>query len=527
MPKATPSQLKKINDKFSQIPLKEDQVHVFRTLAADTLPVFRRGWFSDYYIRMTDKMLKTLKKDYQKGTGLLASHDSSRLPFGRTFDAEMTMDDFQGENVNTLYIDHYMVTYVEDENGNKEPLKTEIGGMTTKDIANHIDVGHTFDTSIGFSINEPLCSVCNHALSDWDNCDHIPGFEYEVDGEMKRCDVMADTGEGIENSLVYAGAVDRATIQRASFSQDSDVSSAQLQGGVKHEDSTLYNVVDFKSLPKGADIFCQLSKGKMEVFTTTSERRDYKKYCEERESMTNAEQTPAVVEAESTSEVVEAQTEATEVVEAGVEATETVTEATEPEVTEQVETVEAGTTEEVVEAETNAEVSEATPEADVALSTDAQGEAVNFTAEHFNAVKLERDQALAKVAQLEGQVAELSTQAGLATQFTEDLIQMTLKAGIKARGNSFNADRFEKYLRALSVTEVKEELSALNNEFATAFQLSQTEVETERTEDVVPMSVEELRQEAAKVALARHKTQGGDLAELTKQAFEELKAKQN
>jgi hypothetical protein len=325
MPKATSAQLKKINDKFSQVPLKEDQVYVFRTLAADTLPVHRRSWFSDYYIRMTDKMLKKLEKDYQTGVGVLASHDSSRLPFGRTFDAELQVDDVKNEQVNTLYIDHYMVTYVEDAEGNKVPLKTEIGGMTTQDIANHIEVGHTFDTSIGFSIDDPKCSICNHSLSDWENCYHIPGFEYDVDGEMKRCDVMADGGEGIENSLVYAGAVNRATIQRANYSVDSGEGSATLQEGVKQGEKTLYNVTDFKSLPKGAEIFCYLSKGKMEVFTSTSESRDYKKYCEERESMSNAEQTPATVEA-GTTEATDTATAESQV-EAGAEATETPVEA--------------------------------------------------------------------------------------------------------------------------------------------------------------------------------------------------------
>lgn len=472
MPRPTTAQLRKVN-KFSQVELKEDQVFVFRSLSADTLPVMRWGWFGEYSINMTEKMLQKLKKDYQKGVGLLASHNSNRLPFGRTFDAEIQADEVDGESVKTLYIDHYIVTQVEGANGERRELSTEIG-MTTQEIADHIEVGHTFDTSIGFSIHDPKCSVCNNSIRDYENCEHIPGLTYTVDGEEVRCNIVADSGEGVENSLVYAGAVDRATIQRTQFSANASNSAQnqeKLQQGVKFGDVTLYNVDDVKNLPMGAEIFCFLSKGNMQLFTTTTERRDFTKFLKGSEEMSqvNANAVPAVTE-----------------------------------------------------------LATATPVEEV-IAKSAHEAALS-------AKDGELQIALARVSELEvelqavnNKVEELSAKAVLADQFTEDLIQDTVKAGIAARGNAFNAERYEKYLRTLGASEIKEELSAMKGEFSgavqeAAAQVTEATVEDRNDDAPVQMSKTEMRQEAARIAMAKFRKEGGDLEALTKQALAELQS---
>ncbi len=470
MPRPTTAQLRKIN-KFSQTELKEDQVYVFRSLSADTLPVARYSWFGEYSINMTEKMLQKLKKDYQAGVGLLASHDSSRLPFGRTFDAETMVDEVDGESVKTLYIDHYMVTHMEGENGERRELNTEIG-MTTQEIADHIEVGHTFDTSIGFSIHDPKCSICKNSIRDYEKCEHIPGLTYTVDGEEVRCNIVADSGEGVENSLVYAGAVNRALIQKAGNEQDSEsFSQGGVQAPVKLGDRSLYNVDDVKNLPMGAELFCFLSKGNMELFTTTSERRDFSKYQKGREEMSQVSATPT------------------------------------PE---------------------NVTLATAEPIADVVLKSEHDAA--------LSAKQTELDTALAKVTELteqlataNGKVEELSAKATLADEFTQDLVSETVKAGIAARGNAFNAERYEKYLSTLSVAEIKEELASMKGEFSGAIQeaaaqVTEADVETERNEAPVQMSRAEMRQEAAKIAMSKFKQTGGNLEELTKQALAELEA---
>jgi len=482
MPRPTTAQLRKIN-KFSQTELKEDQVYVFRSLSADTLPVARYSWFGEYSINMTEKMLQKLKKDYQTGVGLLASHDSNRLPFGRTFEAEILADEVNGESVKTLYIDHYMVTHMAGENGERRELNTEIG-MTTQEIADHIEVGHTFDTSIGFAIHDPKCSVCNNSINDYEKCDHIPGLEYEVDGEMVRCNIVADSGEGVENSLVYAGAVNRALIQKHSKDEvgSQSFSKDELPSSVKFGDKALYNVDDIKNLPMGAEVFCFMSKGNMDLFTNTSERRDFKKFQKEREEMSNQVSTP------------EANTPVT-----GVE--------------------------------------------DFAIAT-ALGSAEPVVLQSVHEAALtakdgELTEALSKVTELEVELAkvnekmgELSAKSELADQFTADLVQETVKAGVAARGNAFSAERYEKYLQTLSVSELKAELSAFKEEFSgnieAAAQATHSEVEADRNEGHVEMSATEMREEAAKVALQRFNEGGkqGNLAEMTKLALAEIKAKQ-
>jgi hypothetical protein len=473
MPRPTTAQLRKIN-KFSQVELKEDQVFVFRSLSADTLPVSRYSWFGEYSINMTEKMLQKLKKDYQNGVGLLASHDSSRLPFGRTFDAETMADEVGGESVKTLYIDHYMVTHMEGENGERRALATEIG-MSTQEIADHIEVGHTFDTSIGFSIHDPKCSICMNSIRDYENCEHIPGLTYTVEGEEVRCNIVAETGEGVENSLVYAGAVNRALIQKAKKDGEEgseSFSKGELQSTVKLGDTSLYNVDDVKNLPIGAELFCFLSKGNMQLFTSTTERRDFSTYQKGREEMSNAN----------------TQTSATEASPEFIQLT-----------------------------------------ADVAL----------MKSEHVTALSAKEGElqvALGKVTELTEQlgksatqVEELTAKATLADTFTTDLISETVKAGIATRGNAFNKERFEKYLATLSVADIKEELAAMKAELSgsvaeAAAQVTETSVEDGK-DAPVQMSKSEMRQEAAKVAMAQFSKTGGNLEELTKLAMAELEAK--
>lgn len=476
MPRPTPDQLRKIN-KLSHTELKEDQVYVFRSLSADTLPIQRFGWFGEYNIHLTEKMLQKLKKDYQKGVGLLASHDNSRLPFGRTFDAEVTADEVNGESIKTLYIDHYIVTHMVGENGERRELATEIG-MTNQQIADHIEVGHVFDTSIGFTMDDIKCSICKNDIRDYEKCEHVPGLTYDADGEKVRCDLVVDDGEGVENSLVYAGAVNRAIIQKSqkpeATSEQFSISQSELQTPVKFGDMALYTVDDVKNLPKGAEVYCCLSKGNLQLFTTTPERRDFNKFLKGREEMSQVNNHAASPADEQLA-------------------------ATEPTV-------------EMI----------AKSEYDEALA----------------AKENELQVALARVTELEGQLAQanekieaLSVKAQLADQFTEDLIQETVKAGIAARGNAFNAERYEKYLRTLSVDEIKEELSAMKQEFSGALQeaAAQVTVQEVAEKDAAPvqMTKEQLRQEAARLAAEKFRKEGGNLAELTKQMLAELEAKFN
>lgn len=470
MPRPSKEQLKKIN-KFAHTELEEDQVYVFRSLSADTLPVKRYSWFGEYSITMNNKMLNSLKKSYRQGVGLLASHNNSRLPFGRTFDAEVTVDMVDGDSVETMYVDHYVVTHVKGEDGEKIPLQTEINGMTTQDIVNHIDVGHTFDTSIGFSMSEMNCSICKHDIRDRE-CRHIPGGEYEVQNgdktENVRCNIIAADGEGLENSLVYAGAVDRAIITHGKFSESSNENHGKLQQPVNNAESTLYNVDDLKTVPLQSQVYVKMSKGSMEMFTTTPDRTDidYSKGSVE-------------MPVENTVAVNEVQELTTELA------------------------------------------------ADVVSLTEYSkvvGERDNFSAELD---KLKEDFATVKeeLATKTAEVESLAVKSELADKFTQELRQEVIDAGVKARGNAFSKDRYQKYADTLSVDELKEELQAFKEEFpgtVEAAQITKTELEEDNSQATVELSKQETRELAAKNALSRYQKEGGDLEELTREELAKL-----
>lgn len=471
--KPTKEQLAKIN-KLASTELTEEQVFVFRSLSADTLPVSRHSWAGEYFIHMNRDMLTDLKRDYQTGVGLLASHDSRRLPFGRTFDAVIETDRVDGQDVDTLYVDQYIVKYVQDGD-TKVPLRTEINGMTTEDIANHVSVGHMFDTSIGFVMTDCKCSICKNDIRDYEQCKHYPGYSYEVmvgdRAEKVRCDILACGGEGLENSIVYAGAVNRAIIQNAN--DKNDYTANGVQPDVKDDGSQFYNVDDIKKIPLGSEIYCRFSKGAggMQMFTSTPERQN----VEGAEEMTVENKQPETTE----------YTAATSIQPMGT------------------------------------------------MYSKEDYDAIAKEKENFETKYNESQTELGKVKDELNKAKEviegLSAKAEIAEEYRKDLIQETLSASVKARGNSFNSERYGKYLETLSDSEIKEELSALKDEFKESLgdnRVTETELE-DKQDDKVTLSEEEIRQQASINALEIYRSQGGDLIELTKSELKRLKSEQN
>jgi archaellum component FlaC len=494
MARPSKEQLDRIND-LTQNDLKKEQVFVFRSLSADSLPVNRKTMFGkDYSIQISDDLLNKLKDDYSNGVGLLASHDSTRLPFGRTFDAEVKLDNVDGLPVSTLYIDQYIVEYVETDDGDKLPLKTEISNMTTQDIANHIRVGHTFDTSIGFSIKTPCCSVCGLDIRD---CDHQLGNYYEVEeGLQKRCDIVAVDGEGIENSLVYAGAVDRAKIQNFSKQEDN---KHELPYHVNINSTKFYNVNDIKLLPKESDILCLLSKGNLDMFALYNHKSKGSELMSEIKEVAVVE----TEELENVSEVFELEVSGGEVV--------------------QEETKETSLDSELQLAYDNLKEDYekvSNEKEDFYLQLETLKTALNYSKEEVE--KLTK--------QVETLEVKLEKSSTLVNKFTEELISETIKAGVKSRGNSFNTERFEKYLKTLSIEEIKEELNSLNSEFSSVIEdarVTKVEQELKNTNDYVPLSESQLREQASKTAYKKYVSEGkkGNLEEMTKSIYTELKRK--
>ena len=239
--KPTTEQLEKIN-KFALTPLTEDDVFVFNDLMLDDSLV------KSHLIKIHNNLLTKFMQNTKNGIGLLMNHNSSQLPVGRSFDSyKVTEVDESGNEYNTLYGSFYI-----DLNRNTE------SGMATNDIVKGIMSGTIFDTSVGFRASSYKCSICGNDIRDFTQCSHIPGEVYAVEKngvqQNELCfAVVGEDGDGelLENSLVFAGACDRATIQKQ-FSSN---------GVTNLKDSTKLQVIDnIKSVPLGSVVYTYMAK---------------------------------------------------------------------------------------------------------------------------------------------------------------------------------------------------------------------------------------------------------------------------
>ena len=123
---------------------------------------------------------------------LLRGHDSSLLPSGRWYEAEVI-----GEKTVARF-------FIPKEVPEHDEIKSKIES-------------HVLDSvSIGFSAEKHTCSICGYDIQDYHNCEHIPGKTYD----NKECFVWLEDIKAQEGSLVYAGAVPEAKI--LNYSECSD-----------------------------------------------------------------------------------------------------------------------------------------------------------------------------------------------------------------------------------------------------------------------------------------------------------------
>jgi hypothetical protein len=200
----TNEQLAKIN-KLAKRTLSGDEVFVFPSkLAGDMI-------IPDRYVQLTKELLDIFATDANKGVSFLLDHSwhadgffglggrpKAAIPYGRTFDSKFGPATEEGETI-SLNADTYMMRGI------------EIDGINTDDLIHSIEAGTLFDTSIGFSYNKGICSVCGNDYSDYDKCEHYAGKTYEIEEngvvKNKLCWIMAYPPGGLwENSGVFDGA---------------------------------------------------------------------------------------------------------------------------------------------------------------------------------------------------------------------------------------------------------------------------------------------------------------------------------
>lgn len=195
----TPAQLKRIN-KFAKEPLTEENtyVHQFRLIGTRFIP--------SRFLQIDRSLLDIYKKDVDRGDVVqIADHTFGgwfstgvTLPFGRFFEGEVVEDKGEAQLDGWMYM--------------KAAQKTYVQNFTTDDISQQLDAGTLDDSSVSITWGRSECSICKNDIRDWENCKHWPGKTYKVDGKDILCFVTAmpaeknDKSRMVENSLVCAGA---------------------------------------------------------------------------------------------------------------------------------------------------------------------------------------------------------------------------------------------------------------------------------------------------------------------------------
>jgi len=426
MGRPTKEQLDKIN-RLSKVELTEDDVYVFHNLMIDNA-------VTSYYTIVHENLLRKFSVDVKKGVGLILSHDSSKLPVGRSFDSTLVeeWDEETGEVLKSLYGDFYIALGRNTESG-----------MTTDDIVRGIDSGTIFATSIGFSAKTMKCSICGHDIRSWD-CPHWPGKEYIVENEegvgetVTCCAIIGEDGVGelIENSLVYAGACSRASIVNE-YSKRNDSVTKNLP--------KLQVVEELKQIPVDASIYQFYTAGGLVLMTDSTEKRSetgmdrYKKVLTEFNIQS---------EDELKAKLTELSEKSTELENKDKELL-----AKDEEIAKLTEDLEYYKKEVLTK---NDEVSE---------------------------LKDEITELNEKITNLTQLNEELKQNAELIEVYKKDLKDEILELGVRSQGNAFNKTLFERFLDTLSIEELKEVRESFDEEVKTKFsnvRVSQTKAKDKK-----------------------------------------------
>jgi hypothetical protein len=162
-----------------------------------------------WYTRMAPSSLKNYAAEAAEGISFQDSHNSRRLPIGKSLTGTFAP---AGEG-GTVTADFYLISGLNFEDGTYS---------TSDDYINAIRAGIVEDVSIGFYGGEYICSVCGGDMLDWyGGCSHWPGDVIETkdkDGKVTGQETVfawVANAHLAEVSAVYEGATPGAAILRA------------------------------------------------------------------------------------------------------------------------------------------------------------------------------------------------------------------------------------------------------------------------------------------------------------------------
>ncbi len=130
---------------------------------------------------------------------------------------------------------------------------------SNKDLIAEIDAGIKKEVSIGFAISMAKCSACGNSIWNYEQCPHIPGREYTVNGVSLLCYVdLLEPKDAYEWSFVAVPAQPAAGITKSYEDKQKYVEKEEadqpnvliVEGGIK-----LFNLKEFiaKAKEKGLE----------------------------------------------------------------------------------------------------------------------------------------------------------------------------------------------------------------------------------------------------------------------------------
>lgn len=209
--------LAKTNQAFDASVFDEHDIFIIPTEMSSTRLDFYGTW-------MMPSTLSNFARAARNGVAFLDSHNSRRLPFGRSVYGDVM--DLSDDVVAAHIAEIEDTSYPGDEINHQRVLidwytirgKTTSSGMTTDDYIAGVRAGIYRDTSVGFYGGTWICDICGIDLwKNWRDCPHIPGFMTVVEGDDgEERQIMATAGiDGAdlsEGSLVYDGATPGAMV---------------------------------------------------------------------------------------------------------------------------------------------------------------------------------------------------------------------------------------------------------------------------------------------------------------------------
>ena len=207
----TDDQLTVIN-KLAKRNLTADELFVFSGKSAGDMLIPNR------YTRMSKELLQVMVDDAKKGVSFMYGHNWGSwggvqgVPYGKVFDGRLKPSSEADETVG-MYLDKFI--FRDDE---------VIDGISANSLIKKIETGILSDTSITFSTDSMVCSICGMNYYGGE-CSHWRGRTYDMaDGTKKLCTVTAMPPSAIipynnnalyEESIVWDGAYPGAVVSQS------------------------------------------------------------------------------------------------------------------------------------------------------------------------------------------------------------------------------------------------------------------------------------------------------------------------